>query len=169
MFNLVYGSDGQNKKKKKQSYYSHLLQPQQSQTDQDAMVKPSYSSFSWSKDLLNRHKGDEEPLKMKKINRIKENYRIGKIIGKGSSSQVRKATHREMNNKCAIKLIRKSEIDGQERLQAYLNNELQILQKIKHPNILNVYELVYDSQYICIVSQLFEHGSLFKYCVRKRQ
>ena len=59
---------------------------------------------------------ERQNLKVKKVKSIKEMYKIGKIIGKGSSSQVRKAMNRRTMKRCALKLIRKSQIEGFEYL-----------------------------------------------------
>ena len=45
--------------------------------------------------------------KLKKIENIKDRYRIGRVLGEGSFGQVRIAEHRAAGIKCAIKLIPK--------------------------------------------------------------
>lgn len=110
-----------------------------------------------------------EVLALKRVKSIKETYKIGKVIGKGSSSQVRKAVHRQNSNRCALKLIRKSHIEGFDYLQDLINNEINSLTQIKHPSIIEVYELIHDNQFICIVTQLIENGSLLKHCLKRRE
>lgn len=134
----------------------------------DLQLGHQMTDGSWQSKRSQKQK-ERENLKVKKVKSIKEMYKIGKIIGKGSSSQVRKAMHRRTMKRCALKLIRKSQIEGFEYLQDLINNELSSLTQVKHPSIIDVIELVHDNQFICIVTQFIEHGSLLKHCLKRRE
>lgn len=47
----------------------------------------------------------------KKIDNIKERYKIGQILGEGSFGQVRLAIHKKADIKCAIKIIQKAKVN----------------------------------------------------------
>ena len=59
------------------------------------------------------------------------------------------AKHRKTGTECAIKLVKKNSIEGKPILQDLLQNEIKVLQKIQHPNIVDIYELVHDPRYYC--------------------
>lgn len=84
-------------------------------------------------------------LRLHEIEHLKDHYLIGKkVLGQGCSSQVRQAIHKESGTECALKIIRKAEIEGQDYLQHLLENEIKVLQRIRHPNIVEIYELSHD-------------------------
>ena len=44
-----------------------------------------------------------------------------------------------------------------------MQNEIQILEEISHPNIVKIYELLHDENNYYIVSELMKNGELFQY------
>ena len=94
---------------------------------------------------------------------MKERYKLGKIIGEGSFGVVRIAQHRHANVKCAIKRIKKENLNGKDTLTDLMNNELQVLEETSHPNIVRVYELLHDDDNIFIVSEYIKHGELYSF------
>lgn len=64
---------------------------------------------------------------LQKANSIKDHYRIGKLLGKGCSSQVREGIHKKTDTECALKIIRKKEVEGVNVLEHLLSNEIKIL------------------------------------------
>ena len=44
-----------------------------------------------------------------------------------------------------------------------MNNELKVLEKISHPNVVRIYELLHDDQHYYIVSELIRHGELYQF------
>jgi serine/threonine protein kinase len=55
---------------------------------------------------------------------------------------VRIALHRQAEIKCAIKIIRKEQVNSHKILQDLMRNELKILEDTSHPNIMRIYELL---------------------------
>lgn len=47
-------------------------------------------------------------------------------------------------------------------------NELEALETLSHPHLLHVYELLYDAERYYIVTELCEHGNLYKF-IENRQ
>lgn len=87
---------------------------------------------------------------------IMRNYEIGDLIGEGNFAVVHQCTHTRTRRKYAMKVIDKRKCAGKE---AMIENEVLILRKIKHPNIVQLYEdydyanelvLVLELVYVCI-------------------
>lgn len=66
-----------------------------------------------------------------------------------------------MNYECAIKTIDKFSLEKNPMLPALMMNELTILQKCAHPNIMIAKELLEDNRYYYIATELLEGGELF--------
>lgn len=61
----------------------------------------------------------------------------------------------------ALKIIPKSTFKHDARLSALVENELIVLTKSSHSNIMNIYEVMQDDEYLYVVSELLEGGELF--------
>ena len=103
----------------------------------------------------------------KKVQNIKERYKIGRVLGEGSFGQVRIAMHRAADIKCAVKIIRKDKINEHQILIELMKNELQILEGTSHPNIMRVYELLHDDKFFFIISEFVKHGELYDYILTR--
>ena len=44
-----------------------------------------------------------------------------------------------------------------------MENELQVLTEISHPNIVKVFELLHDDSNYYMISELIKHGELFDF------
>jgi calcium-dependent protein kinase len=75
----------------------------------------------------------------KRYGSIKDYYRIGKILGTGSYSEVRMCVNRETGSLRAVKVLNKQAMDEIE--EQMLRNEVEILKSLDHPNIVKLYEL----------------------------
>jgi serine/threonine protein kinase len=64
-----------------------------------------------------------------------QGYRFDKEIGKGAFSKVYLATKKDTGERYAIKRIDKSFVNDK-RYKKYLNNEIFILNNIKHENVI---------------------------------
>ena len=69
-------------------------------------------------------------------------------IGIGKFGIVRRGVHKSTKRKVAIKLINKTKMTNQDRI--LLTNEIDILTTIRHPSLINLYEIIdyYDTCYI---------------------
>ena len=86
-------------------------------------------------------------------------YKFEKEIGKGSFSKVVLATKLDSGEKCAIKKIEKSFINDK-RYKKYLNNEIFILNNIKHQNIIKFYGMKVGMNYIYLIFEYINGGDL---------
>eukprot|EP01097_Dermamoeba_algensis_P010800 TRINITY_DN8099_c0_g1_i1.p1 TRINITY_DN8099_c0_g1~~TRINITY_DN8099_c0_g1_i1.p1 ORF type:complete len:119 (-),score=16.28 TRINITY_DN8099_c0_g1_i1:12-368(-) len=80
--------------------------------------------------LENIHNGD-----------VKEFYEIKESLGSGQFSIVKLATHKETGQLVAIKTVKKEDIGDNFWL---IKNEIDILRKVKHPNIVAIYDVYED-------------------------
>ena len=83
-------------------------------------------------------------------------YILGEAIGEGAFAKVKLAYHTPTNEKVAIKIINKEKIDINK-----INKEIKILQRIKHINIIQIYEIIETDFYFYIVMEYCENKDLF--------
>ena len=98
---------------------------------------------------------------------IKENnempinkYRIISKIGEGSFGNVYYSKNIATNQTVAIKKIHKAEYNKIDNLD--IDNEITILKKLSHPNIIKIYEYYSTGNSFYIINEYCEHGELFK-------
>ncbi|KAG3151644.1 hypothetical protein PC128_g22952 [Phytophthora cactorum] len=90
---------------------------------------------------------------------IEEVYNVGAQLGRGRFSKVCEATHKCTGVKSAVKIIDKSKLQPTEK--ELLRTEIAILKLVHHPNIIRLYDVYEDRQYIFIVTELVSGGELF--------
>lgn len=98
-----------------------------------------------------------------KKGQIESDYTIGEIMGSGAFATVRKVIHKQTNNARALKIIKKNPKQDSSRM--YL--EVDILKKLIHPNIMQIYEFYEDKRNFYIITEFCEGGELFDKIVEK--
>jgi len=73
---------------------------------------------------------------------------------------VRIAKHKQLDVNCAIKTIDKRKMTQNDSDKELMENELSALEKLTHPNIVRVYELLHDQKNYYIVSEVIADGEL---------
>jgi len=91
--------------------------------------------------------------------KLRDHYRIGKMLGAGAFGEVRVCVHRESGAQRAVKVLRKSHMDEDEKKMFF--NEINILKDLDHPNILKMYEFFEDEKRYYIVTDICKGGELF--------
>jgi hypothetical protein len=94
-------------------------------------------------------------------------YRIGKVLGKGAFGKVNLGLHKLSGKLVAVKSINKkyiTDIDSQKKV----TREISILKKLKHPNVMRLYETFETDHHILLFTELCPAGDLLTY-VRKRR
>jgi len=95
---------------------------------------------------------------------IKNKYTWGETLGKGGSCRVVACVEKSSKTKCALKIMSR-----REKINSDLyNKERDILQMLKHPNIMTFREAYKDEENYYIVSELYEGGELFDRIVDRR-
>uniref|UniRef100_H3DK37 Serine/threonine-protein kinase DCLK2 n=1 Tax=Tetraodon nigroviridis TaxID=99883 RepID=H3DK37_TETNG len=89
---------------------------------------------------------------------ILDRYKVGKVIGDGNFAVVRECVERSTGKEFALKIIDKVKCAGKEHL---IENEVAVLRKVKHPNIIMLMEEVDTSSELYLVMELIKGGDLF--------
>jgi len=87
---------------------------------------------------------------------ITKDYTFGKPLGSGSFGTVREAVHKQTGQVRAVKILKKSDQDEEK-----LFLEVDILARLSHPNIMQIYEFYDDYTNFYIVSEYCAGGELF--------
>ncbi|XP_078371509.1 serine/threonine-protein kinase DCLK1-like isoform X4 [Oculina patagonica] len=90
-------------------------------------------------------------------------YRIGKVIGDGNFAVVRECKNRKTNREYALKIISKAKVKGKEHM---VENEISILRRVKHGNIVELIEEYETPKEIFLVMELVKGGDLFEAIVK---
>ena len=98
----------------------------------------------------------------KKIEEQINKYTIGKTLGKGAYAVVKLVTDKMTKINYAMKIYKKNEIKDKVRKRC-VNNEIDILKKIEHKNIIKLIEVIDLKDYILIIQELFLGISLGQY------
>ena len=70
--------------------------------------------------------------------------------------------HKDTGKTFAIKIMEKKKVEQHKIYIELLQNELEILGKKSHPNIIRIVDLIEDSKKYYIVSEVVKGGELFK-------
>ncbi|XP_061574493.1 serine/threonine-protein kinase DCLK2 isoform X2 [Cololabis saira] len=87
-----------------------------------------------------------------------EKYKIGKVIGDGNFAVVKECVERSTGKEFALKIINKAKCSGKEHL---IENEVAVLRRVKHPNIIMLIEELDTPSDLCLVMELVKGGDLF--------
>ncbi|XP_041922696.1 serine/threonine-protein kinase DCLK2 isoform X3 [Alosa sapidissima] len=89
---------------------------------------------------------------------VMEKYNIGKVIGDGNFAIVKECTEHSTGKEFALKIIDKTKCAGKEHL---IENEVAVLRRVKHPNIIMLIEEVDTPTELYLVMELVKGGDLF--------
>ncbi|CAH2225073.1 serine threonine- kinase DCLK1 isoform X1 [Pelobates cultripes] len=89
---------------------------------------------------------------------IAERYKVGRTIGDGNFAIVKECIERSTGREYALKIINKSKCRGKEHM---IQNEVSILRRVKHPNIVLLIEEMDMPTELYLVMELVKGGDLF--------
>ena len=95
-------------------------------------------------------------------------YLILETLGEGTFGKVKLAIHKQTNQEVAIKIFEKKNFISSKDL-LYFKNEISILKKLNHPNIIRIYNIIEDDLNYYIIMEYASKGELFKYIVDKKR
>ncbi len=93
-------------------------------------------------------------------------YLITKTLGQGTFGKVKEGIHLFTQQKVAIKILNKdkiTEVNDIERVQ----REIHILKVVRHPNIIQLYEIIETPTKLFIIMEHCCNGELFSYITSK--
>ena len=94
---------------------------------------------------------------------IEKDYDILETVGSGAFATVKKVVHKLTNQTRALKIIKKSEEEDQKNLI----REVNILSKLVHPNIMQIFEYYEDETFFYIITEYCAGGELFNELIKK--
>lgn len=86
---------------------------------------------------------------------ITTEYILGKKLNSGGSGTVFLACHKPTKQTRAVKVIRRDNADLKE-----ISNEIEVLSRLSHPNIMQIYEIFQDKTNFYIVTEFCKGGEL---------
>ena len=98
---------------------------------------------------------------------ILKDYVFIKDIGEGNFGKVKLSKLIATNEKFAIKILNKEKLKAQTKSSSI--NEIEILSKLEHPNIIHVENIVEDETNFYIIMEYCTDGELFDYIVNQEK
>ncbi len=92
-----------------------------------------------------------------------DSYDVGQKIGSGGFGHVFRARQRDSNRYVSIKIVDRCANQASVILTQRIAAEIAIHAKLRHENIVKLFEVFEDSKFIYIAMELCVHGNLFKY------
>ena len=127
------------------------------------------------KEIKNNNENEEEnkeQIQTQAINNKKKlnkgPYLLGEALGEGAFAKVRLATQIHIKEKCAIKIVDKRFLENNQDIQR-LRKEIKILKKIRHKNIIQLYDIMESKTNLYFVMEYCKGGELFDYIVKKKK
>lgn len=96
--------------------------------------------------------------------KITDVYKMCKSLGSGAFGEVRLVTHKHTGHERAVKIFRKSTYPSKREISK-LQSEIEILRKLDHPNIIQIYEYFDDPKRFYIIMEKCEGGELYSQIV----
>ncbi|XP_062861466.1 calcium/calmodulin-dependent protein kinase type 1D [Trichomycterus rosablanca] len=100
----------------------------------------------------------------KQADDIKQIFEFKEVLGTGAFSEVVLAQERSTGKMFAVKCIPKKALKGKE---SSIENEIAVLRKIKHENIVALEDIYESSDHLYLIMQLVSGGELFDRIVEK--
>ena len=89
---------------------------------------------------------------------VEDVYDMGKKIGDGNFADVRQCVDKITKKEFALKIVDKAKVRGKEQM---IRDEIDIMRRCKHPNIVRMYEDYDSPRHIYLVMELIKGGDLF--------
>ncbi|KAL9650456.1 hypothetical protein ABK040_004680 [Willaertia magna] len=95
-------------------------------------------------------------------------YELLEKLGEGNFSKVKRAIDTDSGQQYAIKIVDISSV-AKEGMEKQVRNEISVLKAIKHPNVVQLKEVLKSTNNIYIVMELITGGELFDKIVAQRR
>jgi serine/threonine protein kinase len=99
---------------------------------------------------------------------LSELYKLGKAIGEGAFGFVRVAQQRLSRELIAVKTFEKVRLKDQSSRRR-LENEIRVLQRIRHPSIVRLYEVFESPKRIHLCMEHVSHGTLHRHLTQHKR
>jgi len=98
--------------------------------------------------------------------KIDQAYEVGELLGTGGFAEVKRGTCKETNTPWALKMIKS---DTYTKNKQATDDEVKVLQGLRHPGIVMEREVVKTNKYFVIVLELLAGGELFDRIVMREK
>ena len=95
-----------------------------------------------------------------------DDYLIGKQIGQGAYALVFLGLNQKTNKKVALKIYQKDKIKDLQRKKS-IRREIKIMQRVNHPNIAKLFEVIETDTQVILVMEYINGGSTHGYLKSK--
>lgn len=93
-------------------------------------------------------------------------YQIRQMLGAGSYAKVHLGVHKTTGQQVAVKIIDKKKMVGGSSRADAVHDEVSTLQRVSHPNIIQIYNHFEDETNVYLVLELVVGGELFDFVVK---
>merc|ERR1712232_1541986 len=152
------GEDGEKKKKKRKRKKRTEEEKKERKERRERRRKRREKAIAEKTKLIEEELADSGEEGAPPITVFGEKYEVGEVLGRGAFSVVKKVTSKRSGRVYAVKIIDKKNV-GQDMNR--LRIEIDILTKVKHPNIINLKEIMEDEDTLYIITELVTGGELF--------
>ena len=129
-------------------------------------IKPQYKKFSTNPAQDSRIIVHPGSFVLENEHSFHDIYRLSSLLGTGTFGEVRICVHRSSGVKRAVKIIRKDLLTSAHQ-RASLDNEINILKLLDHPNIIRLNEFFEEVKRLYIVMEYCKGGELFGEIVKR--
>ena len=95
------------------------------------------------------------------LSNLRNLYDVGNIIGKGNFAKVYEVVNSTTKRKFALKTISKEMFKDNIKSMLSLHDEVNLLRKIRHPNVLQLYEIFESDNNIHLILEHLNGKELF--------
>ena len=95
------------------------------------------------------------------------NFLLTKTLGKGTFSKVKLGINIKTGMNVAAKILDKETINEKE--SSRIISEISILKKLKHPNIIRLYDVITTNKYIYLIMEYIGGNDLFHYVLEQKR
>ena len=142
------------------------------------MLKNIFTSIPHD-NITNKNNSNDNAIPKKKKQKIKGNYILEETIGEGAFAKVKLGKHIYTGEKVAIKILNKNKLfqdinDGNSNNDIILKDikkirkEINILKRLKHRNVIQLYEIMESKTNLYIIMEYCEGKELFDYIVKNK-
>lgn len=98
---------------------------------------------------------------------VNENYKNLKKLGEGSYGTVHLVNHNYSGQLRAMKIITKKNTENTQIMDNEIMNEIEILKKMDHPNIVKIFEFYNSTKNYYLITEFCKEGELFDKIVKE--
>ncbi|CAG9329413.1 unnamed protein product [Blepharisma stoltei] len=102
------------------------------------------------------------------LTNFSDDFTLLNEIGHGTVGKVYLANNNSTGKQFAVKAINKEDLAKNEMGLENLVNEIKVMRKLNHPNIIKIHDVYECSNHICLILDYVEHDNLFSRIIEKK-